>query len=138
MPEITVHAPEGDIVLPVEEKQTEQPKLSRKEIGELRRRYMTVEHSAVNKCGHKLDTNHQPKDNCPDCWEAYFKVGLDLAEVQKVFGMEDGAYQLERKFGKKFVKRFKQFLHDELMALAVAPPSPEEALKVATLNEVTP
>jgi hypothetical protein len=45
---------------------------TRKELGQLRRRYVTVIHGTVKACGHKAAFNKtkQPTSNCVECWKA--------------------------------------------------------------------
>lgn len=88
-------------------------KLSRKEIGQLRRRHLTVVNSTVTACGHKF-SNRVPSTNCFWCYQAYFKTCADLDEIHQQLRV-GGRQVLTAKYGKKFVKMFGQFLNDELL-----------------------
>src|ERR1700690_3494616 len=59
------------------------PEYSRKQIGEMRRRFMTVVHDTVSACGHKFRKDAQPTNNCPHCWYAYFKMCVNMAEIHR-------------------------------------------------------
>lgn len=92
--------------------------LTRKQLGQLRRQFITVVHGTVRACGHKakFDTGRQPGNNCTDCWTAYFMSGdskgkpyVDLDAVYKVL-TEKGAKGLEKVYGTKFMRNFHGFL----------------------------
>ena len=90
------------------------PKLTRKQIGEMRRQFMTVTHGTVILCGHKLDVKNQPKNNCPPCWEAYFKTGENRLVVLHDTLVTKGLPALRAQYGDKLVKQFARFLDNEL------------------------
>jgi len=89
--------------------------LSRKQIGQLRRRFITVTHGTVLACGHKakFDTGRQPTNNCVSCWDAFFHTSCDLDAIHKVL-TEQGVKAFTARFGDKFAKNFRGFLHKEL------------------------
>lgn len=93
----------------------EKPKqLTRKELGQLRRRYITVTHGTVRACGHKFDSTRQPKLNCTDCWDAYFMTAVDTAAIHDDL-MKGGKKQLVNVYGKVFTKQFGRFLTEQMM-----------------------
>jgi len=61
-------------------------KLTRKQLGQLRRQYVTIVHGTVKACEHKaaFSKDHDPKNNCVDCWSAYFATSVDLEFVHTV------------------------------------------------------
>lgn len=91
---------------------------TRKQLGQLRRRYLTIVHGVVRACGHKakFSSTKQPTNNCVDCWTAYFastdatgKPIVDLLGVHKLL-TEKGVKGLESQYGTKFTKNFHGFL----------------------------
>lgn len=91
------------------------PVLTRKQIGQLRRRFLTTQHGTVVTCGHKakFDNGRQPTNNCVECWNAFFHMSCDLDAIHKYL-TEQGAKKFQAKFGDKFTKNFRGFLHKEL------------------------
>lgn len=99
----------------VKPEKKEEPKLTRQQIGQLRRRFFTVVHGRVVVCGHKakFDTGRQPTNNCISCWDAFFHTSCNLDAIHK-FLTTEGAKKFQAKFGNKFTKHFRGFLHKEL------------------------
>lgn len=93
----------------------EAPKLTKKQIGQLRRQYVTVVHGTVKACGHKakFSNTKQPTNNCVDCWKAFFITVVDLDTVHKVL-TEQGVKAFEAKYGTKFMRNFHGFLATSL------------------------
>lgn len=88
----------------------EKPKtLTRKEIGKLRRQYITITLGTVKACGHKFDPKNQPKRNCEYCWQAYFYTAVDTAAVHDDL-TKGGKRQLIKVYGEKFSRAFGRFL----------------------------
>ena len=89
---------------------------TRKELGQLRRQYVTINHGRVKACGHKakFSATQQPKNNCVDCWEAYFLTSVDLEGVHVVL-TKQGVRALVAQRGTKFVKMFRGFLSAKLL-----------------------
>lgn len=109
-------------------KEEEKPReISRKELGQIRKHYYTVQHPEVTACGHKIDLGKPPVRNCEECWYAYFKTSANLEEIRTVMGV-GGISGLTARFGIKFAKAFRDFLHFEL----TIPAPPEEGLHVPT------
>jgi hypothetical protein len=111
--------------------------LSRKQLGELRRRYLTIVHGVVRACGHKakFSSTKQPTNNCVDCWTAYFastdatgKPIVDLLGVHKLL-TEKGVKGLESQYGTKFTKNFHGFLALYLKQQA-SPETPQEEIAI--------
>lgn len=91
-----------------------QAKPSRREIGEYRRRYVTVTHPEVVACGHKFSGQVPNQSNCYFCWESWFKLNPDLDKLHQILS-DEGPKGLEKKYGSKVVKAFKKFLQEEFM-----------------------
>jgi hypothetical protein len=89
---------------------------TKKEIGQMRRRYVTVQNSTVVTCGHKFKTDGStPSTNCDDCWHAFFKVNPELIERIHNILRTSGAGVLMASMGRKFVKKFMRYLEAELV-----------------------
>ena len=89
---------------------------TRKELGQLRRQYVTIVHGTVKACGHavKFDQNRAPTNNCVDCWSAYFLTSVDLEGIHIVL-TKQGVRALVAQRGTKFVKMFRGFLSAKLL-----------------------
>jgi hypothetical protein len=124
MNEETFQLPIGKMDLAATTPVPEQPKLSRKQIGQMRRRYMTTVHSTVVACEHKFNTNRIPSNNCFWCWQAYFKTSVNLDVLRQILILE-GPTGLNTKYGEKYVKMFKRFMEDELSnrEVSLVPPA---------------
>jgi hypothetical protein len=84
----------------------------------------TLEHAIVKACGHSIDLRHPPTQaNCEDCWRAFFASGF-TSEIHNML-TEYGRAAVEKVIGKKVMKRFGEYLKNELMAY-----TPEEIAKV--------
>ena len=85
--------------------------LTRKQLGQMRRRYVTINHGRVKACGHKakFSKDKQPNSNCMECWKAYFMTSVDLEGVHVIL-TQKGAKELIKQRGKKFAKMFHGFL----------------------------
>lgn len=84
------------------------------QLRELRGKYMTIRLNEVVKCGHKLDLNRVPTRNCVPCWEAFFKLSEVTKDTHALLA-KGGEKAIGKKYGTKFVKAFRGFLHNELM-----------------------
>lgn len=112
MQEVTELTPEAQAQLAP----AEAPKpveISRKQLGQLRRMHLTVQHSTVNACGHKFVADAMPARNCSDCWYAYFKTSVDLEALRDDLTRR-GIEAVTSDYGVKYVKAFKRFLQQEL------------------------
>src|SRR5271166_5125921 len=65
--------------------------LTRKQLGQLRRQWITQINGTVKACGHKDNfsktekrAGKQPNNNCVYCWEAYFMTSVDLDLIHTV------------------------------------------------------
>ncbi len=101
-------------------------KLTPKQIGQLRRQYVTIVNGTVKSCGHKdnFSKNAQregkiPSNNCIGCWEAYFMTSVDLDLVHAVLTTK-GASALIAMKGTKFVKMFHGFLSSKMLPMLAA------------------
>jgi hypothetical protein len=95
--------------------------LTRKQIGQLRRMHVTVQHGTVRACGHKaaFSKDHDPKNNCANCWAAYLMTCVDLDFVHAVLTQNGGKALVALK-GTKFVKMFHGFLSSQLLPALAA------------------
>lgn len=91
----------------------EKLQLTRKQIGEIRRRYITVVHGTVRACEHKFDPTRPPKNNCEYCWEAYFVTATDTAAIHDDL-MKGGKKRLQAVYGDVFTKAFGKFLTNQM------------------------
>ena len=96
-------------------------KLTRKQIGQLRRQYLTITHGTVKACGHKatFSRDHDPKNNCVDCWSAFFATSVDLDFVHTVLTTKGGKALVAMK-GTKYVRMFHGFLSSQLLPALAA------------------
>jgi hypothetical protein len=101
-------------------------KLTRKQIGQLRRRWITQVNGTVKACGHKDNFSKtdkregkQPTNNCVDCWSAFFATSVDLDFVHTVLTTEGGKALVAMK-GTKFVRMFHGFLSSQLLPALAA------------------
>lgn len=97
-------------------KPIEQPKPTRKQIGEWRNANFTVKHSTAIACGHKIDLRRFPSNaNCFDCWEAFFSVSPEgVASVHQML-LDGGTQAVISMYGSKFTKMFGRFLRKKLL-----------------------
>ena len=95
--------------------------LTRKQLGQLRRTHVTVQHSTVKACGHKakFGKDKNPGNNCVYCWEAYFMTSVDLDFIHTVL-TQKGANALMAIHGKKFVRMFHGFLSQKMLPMLAA------------------
>jgi hypothetical protein len=95
--------------------------LTRKQLGQLRRAHLTVQHGTVKACGHKaaFSKTKQPNNNCIHCWSAYFFTSVDLEGIHVVL-TQSGAPALIKQRGTKFVKMFHGFLSAKLLPALAA------------------
>ena len=103
--------------------ETDSPKqeLTRKQLGQLRRQYITVVHGTVKACGHKakFSATQQPKNNCVDCWEAFLMTSVDLDFIHAVL-TKKGAKELVRLRGTKFTRMFHGWLAAKMLPALTA------------------
>ena len=96
-------------------------KLTRKQLGQLRRQYLTITHGTVKACEHKarFSRDHDPKNNCVDCWSAYFATSVDLDFIHTVLTTK-GVKALVAMKGTKFVRMFHGFISSQLLPALAA------------------
>ena len=96
-------------------------KLTRKQLGQLRRQCLTINHGRVRACGHlaRFNKDHDPKNNCIDCWAAFFATSVDLDLVHAVL-TQRGVKALIAMKGTKFTKMFHGFLASQLLPALAA------------------
>lgn len=96
-------------------------KLTRKQLGQLRRQYLTITHGTVKACEHKarFSRDHDPNSNCVDCWSAYFATSVDLDFIHTVLTTK-GVKALVAMKGTKFVRMFHGFISSQLLPALAA------------------
>lgn len=96
-------------------------KLTRKQLGQLRRQCLTINHGRVRACGHlaRFNKDHDPKNNCIDCWAAFFATNVDLDLVHAVL-TQRGVKALIAMKGTRFTKMFHGFLASQLLPALAA------------------
>ena len=88
---------------------------TKKEIGQMRKRFFTIQHSTVTACGHKFKTDGStPSTNCDDCWWAFFQTSPELLERLHNVLRTGGPSVLIATMGRKFVKKFGKYLETVL------------------------
>jgi transaldolase len=107
----------------VAEPPKEQPKLTKQQLGQLRRQYITVTHGVVKACSHaaKFSATKPPGNNCIECWRAYFATSVDLEALHKTL-TEGGVKKFIATHGIKYVRMFRGFLAQALMPEAKGVP----------------
>lgn len=85
------------------------PELSKQQIGKLRRQFHTQVYGRVAKCGHQFHPTDQPRTNCTDCWEAFFRVHTGVVQGVQSILSAFGEKELVNAKGTEFVKRYKKF-----------------------------
>ena len=101
-------------------------KLTRKQLGQLRREHITEVNGKVKACGHKDNfsktdkrAGKQPSNNCIYCWQAYFVTSVDLDLIHAVLTAK-GVKALIAMKGTKFTKMFHGFLSSALLPALAA------------------
>lgn len=80
--------------------------LTRKEWKNLMRLYFTVRRPVVEGCGHKIEVERPPKNNCEVCWFAWFN---NHGEIVQSTLQADKRFVVQI-FGEKFLKMFNRFM----------------------------
>ena len=88
-------------------------KLTKKQLGQLRRQYVTITHGRVKACGHlaRFSKDHDPKNNCVYC--------VDLEFIHTVLTTK-GVKALIAMRGTKFAKMFHGWLSSNLLPALAA------------------
>jgi len=124
-PEFTEPAPPPEAPAP--------EKLTRKQIGQLRRMWITKVNGTVTACGHKDNFSKTekregkpPNNNCIYCWEAFFMTSVDLDFIHTVL-TQKGSKALVAMKGTKFVRMFHGFLSTKMLPMLQAEINKESA-----------
>jgi hypothetical protein len=83
---------------------------TKKQIKEMFRIHFTVRRPTVKSCGHKINIQSDPRNNCADCWFSYFQNNGQMTQIADECFTQAGRDVLERSRGKKFVKFFLMFM----------------------------
>lgn len=112
-------------------------KLTPKQIGQLRRQWVTQVNGTVKQCGHKDNFSKtekregkQPNNNCVHCWEAYFMTSVDLDLIHAVL-TQKGSKALIAMKGTKFVRMFHGFLSTKMLPMLAAEVNKEKEAEAA-------
>ncbi len=76
---------------------------------EARKQFITQNYGTVVACGHKFHPNNEPRTNCQDCWEAFFRVHEALIKGIQATIAAFGMAALSSARGEHFVKQYKKF-----------------------------
>ena len=111
-------------------------KLTRKQLGQLRRQYLTITHGRVKACDHlaRFSKDHDPKNNCVDCWSAFFATSVDLEFVHTVLTTK-GVKALVAMRGTKFVRMFHGFISSQLLPALAAETNGDKSESMALADE---
>ena len=125
----------GTIAEPVTVEPEVPAKLTRKQLGQLRRQYLTITHGTVRACKHKAKfaKDKDPKNNCVSCWSAYFMTSVDLEFIHAVL-TQKGSKALIAMKGIKFVKHFHGFLAGHLLPALAAEINKEKEESAAQIQ----
>jgi hypothetical protein len=101
--------------------------LTPKQLGQLRRLWVTQTNGTVKACGHKDNfsfienkrAGKPPNNNCIYCWEAYFMTSVDLDLIHTVLTTKGGKALVAMK-GTKFVRMFHGFLSTKMLPMLAA------------------
>jgi hypothetical protein len=118
--ESNVPAPLTPVEVPAAPAQEGPQVITRRMLGQLRRRYLTVVLPEVIACGHKLDQGRTPNNHCDDCWDAYFSSGVDLVLLHDE--LQISVNKTVAKYGKNFLKQFRRFMERQLAKTPVPAP----------------
>ena len=87
------------------------PKITRAQIGKIRKQHITVQHSRVVGCGHRLDLKRQPRhNNCENCWWAWFQNNGEMVKTADEAFQSGHPEIIVMLQGNKFYKNFLKFM----------------------------
>lgn len=111
--ELTPEAKAANLPFTSGEQPPAQPKqeFTRRQIGALRKRFLTVEYARVAKCGAPFNPNSIPRTHCDACWEVYFR-SIDLVAIHDALQISVPAVVAQ--YGTVFVKQFRRFVTQSL------------------------
>ena len=111
-------------------------KLSRKQIGQLRRQYVTVVHGEVKACGHRarFSKTKDPGNTCTACWSAFFMTEVDIEFIHTVLTTK-GVKALVAMRGTKFTKMFHGWLSSNLLPALAAETNGDKSESMALADE---
>jgi hypothetical protein len=122
----------------------EPPKYTAKQIGQMRRYWLTQTNGKVTACGHKDNfsktekrAGKPPRNNCVECWKAFFYTSCDLEGIHVIL-TKQGVRALTAIHGIKFVKMFHGFLSTSLLPALAAEtlvPADETVIEGSTTND---
>lgn len=72
--------------------------------------YTTRRLSTVTQCGHKIDVDNGPKNDCVYCWLSWFNNNAERVTIWTNVIANGGKAGLIAEFGKKQVKWFDRYL----------------------------
>ena len=81
------------------------------ERGKMMKLYWTQTNGIVAACGHKLSEHAEPKNNCTDCWVAFFTNHGELTKTANECYKNEGKDVLIALKGVKFTKMFGRYMN---------------------------
>lgn len=72
--------------------------------------YVTRILATTVKCGHKVDPEIGPSNNCEYCWFAYFNSNTERVQKWCDELVKNNGSELSAFYGEKYVKWFRRFL----------------------------
>lgn len=70
----------------------------------------TQKHQEVDRCGHKFHPTDAPRNNCDDCWMAYFQIHGEITQLCDEIFKKEGLDTLKRLKGAKYARNFIRFM----------------------------
>jgi hypothetical protein len=92
------------------QKQREQPEISARQWGEIRKLLMTRKLDRVPECGHRFDRFNEPGNNCEYCWWMFFSSHGELVQTTDKAFQEQGKDFVVKMRGQKYLKFFLRFM----------------------------
>ena len=90
---------------------TMMPKLTKRQLGKIRRVHVTINHPRVTGCLHRLDlTKHPRHRNCHNCWWAWFNNNGGTVTTADELWQAGNSKMIEQLNGTKFLKYFIKFM----------------------------
>jgi hypothetical protein len=84
--------------------------LTSTERGKMMNLYWTQRNKEVVACGHKLSEHAEPRNNCTDCWFAFFQMHGEFTQAVEECFQKEGRAVLVAFHGEKLVKQFLRFM----------------------------
>ena len=86
------------------------PQMTRQVWKQMMRMHFTIRRGRAQPCGHKINIEADPRNNCENCWFTYFNNNKTMTEIADDCFQNAGRDILERSRGKKFTRQFMRFM----------------------------